>query len=410
MNWSEMFSSRLMVNRDEPAMNFSSGPRVSDDLFYLTIRWQDIFLDLCAPMQSLCYFLGHINVSDQAMPKRKERITRLLRTWVNSEHGRRSLIHASTILTLYQIAKQAGQRERVGPPTAHAVYSALAVIAVAFILLRQNTVKKLRQLSIPSSEELVLVRDVWCDMLQDDSQSISPLLNSGRIRHSKEHNGDADSNIKGREVWLWVQYWHRRFEYIGMAGIFSVASTNPDAFADWQGAPLHGLNTAVVPNGLAAILRQRYASFAGEPVQPVARRGTVDGSVAMDHRKQSQERSEARYEVIDSSTLPEHSMAVMDHASASQSGTDTRRWILHGTTEAATFCGLKLACASQPKPSKSKSKYGATSQVGTLTQKHLRQMVYSFQKDQPLWCYSGDYASLLLGALHDDSDCSNAHP
>ena len=191
VNWSSQFSGSTWQHYRRMSGSSAvpvSGTRLDQDTFYLTIRWQAIFLVLCAPLESICFCLGiyrgssneseqrsrededtgaegsrnsafgpGINPSRRRKIKKKQlRYLQAVHAWAHSTSGRRALAHAASIIELYQICFRAtmrhggsesngipeAQRQKIPPVVAHAVLSAYAVIAVVLRLLNDDELMK----------------------------------------------------------------------------------------------------------------------------------------------------------------------------------------------------------------------------------------------------------------------------
>ncbi|EST05675.2 hypothetical protein PSEUBRA_004680 [Kalmanozyma brasiliensis GHG001] len=342
MNWSEMFSGG---NAEDAGCG---GIKLTDDVHCLTIRCQAIFLGLCTPLHSICAYLNPSTKAEQ-----RKRLTQLLVKWVESPYCRRALVHAGTILTLISAAKT-GQ-ERMRPATAHAAYMALTVVVCTWKVLNDMppSVHTADSVAAQSSEELVSTKAVWSTLLPSVHQN-----ETGNTRDDSPTDDD----------WLRVRFWHRRFQYLGLAGIFSVDSESP--LADWR--------PSTSASAMGSFARPRWSSFAGE------RRGLsrVQSEADVAHRRASHVQLPARQE--ESHDLRRQLLS----GSGIHPATRTRQWILKGDTRSATFCGLALNAEG-------------SGGVEMLGRGQLWKLVMWVRNDNPAWCFSGEYTELLLGALEE---------
>lgn len=357
MNWSEMFGG----GSDEDAG--CGGVKLTDDVHCLTIRWQAIFLGLCTPLQSLCVYLNVHNPDGNK--ERCRRLAQLLARWVDSPYCRRALVHAGTVLTLVCAAKT--KQLRLGPAAAHAAYMALTVLVCTWKMLNDTRppVHKVDSVAAQRSEELVPTKAVWSTLLPSIHQNES---------------GNTRDDSPTDDEWLAVRFWHRKFQYLGLAGIFSPDSDSP--LADWR--PSTSAST------MGSFARPRWSSFAGE------RRGLnrFQSEADVAHRRASHVQLPSRQE--ESHDLRRQLLNAADIHPA----TRTRHWILKGDTRNATFCGLALSAGDSETEGTSMSQ-AQEEESKVLSRGQLWKLVMWVRNDDPAWCFSGEYTELLLGALED---------
>ncbi len=406
MNWSEMFSGSDDSSQQETNEGASkSGLQVMDDAYQLTIRWQAIFLGLCAPLQSLCYYLDRTPRSDSIENERHRRISLLLKKWVDSASCRRALVHVGTILTLLYAIKTKTQGEKPGPATSHAAYISLVVLVGVSKLLGETEQSAKRMMTAPR-KDIIPTRQVWTGLLS---------ICKGGKPDARGQEADADKHAKIREEmeegnrveddeWLRVRFWHRKFQYLGLAGIFREQEGSAELFADWRASISAGAEGGASIAALrAAQSRPRWSSFVGEHRWPTARRETihVHGAGLGDQRRVSHAQLAASQPEMERDLLRRR---VRGALASSNPWTETRRWILQGATHEATFCGLSLG-QTQQRPHFHEAGPSAGRQqedsAGMLTPDYLRGLIMWTREDDPAWCFSQEYASLLLSALQE---------
>lgn len=403
MNWSEMFSGckdACRTSGDEAAARH--GLKVTDDAHFLTVRWQAIFLGLCAPLQSLCFYLDAGRESSAADRERRRRIAMLLQIWVDSAYCRRALVHAGTILTLLCAARMGGKRERLGPATSHAAFMSLVVLACTSMILRdlRSSFGSTEFTTEQPREELVPVKEVWPTLLGAVDRS-----QEGNFADAMEETDDVGKSIQSQE-WLRVRFWHRRFQLIGLAGIFREHGEQGSAagFTDWR-ASVSGAAGLGPPFGLRRLSHSlpRSSSFAGEAQPPNVRRAIFERNhTAGDHRRASHAQFHTPQHDPDRDLLRRH--LHVNTASTTNASSETRRWILQGSTHLATFCGLALwniegsAASEDAEDGRLRRDTSATSNVMGCGE--LRKLVEWVREGNPSWCFGREYTDLLLGALN----------
>ncbi|CDS00124.1 hypothetical protein [Sporisorium scitamineum] len=403
MNWSEMFSGwkdGCHTKGNEAAAEL--GLKVTDDAHYLTIRWQAIFLGLCTPLPSLCFYLDTSKRSSELDKDRHARISLLLKKWVDSPHCRRALVHVGTILTLHCAAKAKFKKERPGPATSHAVYMALVVLVCTSKIL-----SKQRHFSRPTNstneqhcEELIPTKGIWSSLLESAEGA-----KKGKARDT-EDGSNAGPSTDDQE-WLRVRFWHRKFQFLGLAGIFRGHEQEEmyEVYADWRASVSAGAGPAA-PSGLrrTTLFRPRWSSFAGEARLSESRRETIHvhhaGGSGGDHRRSSHAHTLPPQQDADRDLLRRHLRTTL--ASPNNASTETRRWILQGATHQATFCGLALWSATVSANTDPRSSRENTDAPRVLGRDQLRELVMWVREDNPAWCFSQEYTSLLLGALQEE--------
>lgn len=399
LNWSEMFTTSL-IGRNESSSPTGFGLQLDEDVHHLMIRWQSIFLGLCAPMLSLCFFLSRNHEPNVSI--RCERVKYLLQKWIGLPCGRRALVHASTILTLYHMARRTRKVERLGPAVAHAIYSSLVVITAVMVLLRD--IKSSSQTEhtphMVAKTENVPVPDVWTDMIglgehppPHDTETVEKPASSQHPIASP----DRSSTL----------YWHGRFEELGLTGIYADQGANMSEFPDWMSSAVSSNeNPPFLPG--PSFSRQRRGSLAEDRRWPFPppRRDTVDGSLSISLRRGSYDRPTSRFTFSDASmpipnlhrlhaerSPPSDPMRPLDPHRKTHTtlfpAAETRRWILQGQMKSATFCGLTLALSQQDDKDISDS----------LQSRHLQHLLKPLQANKPLWCYSESFITLLLAAF-----------
>ncbi|TKY87621.1 hypothetical protein EX895_003202 [Sporisorium graminicola] len=404
MNWSEMFSGwkdGCFTKGNEAASEL--GLKVTDDAHHLTIRWQAIFLGLCTPLPSLCFYLDTSKQFSEFDKERRGRISLLLKKWVDSPHCRRALVHAGTILTLQCAAMRRCRKERPGPAASHAVCMALVVLVCTSKIISEqkplpgNTSATNEQ----PCEELVPTKEVW-----------PMLVGSNRKGKATEVTGDIneDGPSIDNQEWLRVRFWHRRFQFLGLAGIFRGHEQEEkyEVYADWRSSVSAGAGVAA-PSDLrrAPLSRPRWSSFAGEARLAEARRETIHIRSAasgggIDYRRSSHAHVLASQQDTDRDLLRRHLRSTLP--GTGNASTETRRWILQGATHQATFCGLALSssiASAQTQPGSSRERE-QTDAPRVLGRGQLRELVMWVREEDPAWCFSQEYTSLLLGALQED--------
>ncbi|SPO32030.1 related to Cys(2)His(2) zinc finger transcriptional activator [Ustilago trichophora] len=406
MNWSEMFSGwndGCQTKGDEAAAKL--GLKITDDAHQSTIRWQTIFLGLCAPLQSLCFYLDPSKRVDDVSRERHRRVKLLLRSWVESAYCRRALVHASTILTLLCAAKMKDKNEKLGPATSHAVYMSLVVLVVTNKLLAEEggPLRRAATSTGPPFEELIATKQVWSTLVKPSKEG--NMQCEGKAAEASDARKD-DSDLADSEDWLRVRFWHRKFQFLGLAGIFREHEQDgsQEVYADWRMSVSAG---AVVGGSVGALraahLRPRWSSFAGEGRWPGARRETIQShhapTAGNDHRRSSNAAFGASQPDPDRDLLRRHMRNTIMSTNTNAS-TETRRWILQGVTHHATFCGLALVDKVQESEANT-SRERSDADKKVLNREHLRELVMWVRDDEPAWCFSQEYTSLLLGALQE---------
>ncbi|KAJ1570855.1 hypothetical protein NDA11_004899 [Ustilago hordei] len=412
MNWSEMFSGGNDVCRRSGAAASKLGLKITDDAYQATIRWQATFLSLCVPLHSLCFYLDARKRAVATDKDRRQRISFLLRKWVDSPYCRRALVHAGTILTLLCAAKKGSATERLGPASAHAVFMSLLILVGTSKLLNEEGVppRQVAENSASRCEELVPIRQVWTSLLGVGQGSGSE-PNGGKDTTLNDRVKDGvkqDDGLDTEEDWMRVRFWHRKFQYLGLAGIYREREASCEVYSDWRGSISAGNGGAEgLPSigGLrAAHLRPRWSSLIGEVRWPGPRRETIHAQRnSVEDSRQSSQGQLAGLQPNGTRNLPR--LQLRPATNSTNALQETRRWILQGATHNATFCGTLLWRAEAVN-----SYDKAASKV--LSREQLRSLVIWVRGDNPAWCYSQEYTSLLLGALqepHADHSSTSAN-
>lgn len=401
MNWSEMFSGWNVACQKSGEAAVKLGFKVTDDAYQATVRWQATFLSLCVPLQSLCFYLDASKRNGVANAERHRRLSLLLRKWADSSYCRRALVHAGTIITLLCAARKENGPERLSPTAAHAVFMSLVVLVGTRNLLCENADLPARGATNVAhrSEELIPSRQVWTTLLGADSADESK--DKERKNVVPKDESDQDPESVGDEEWLRVRFWHRKFQYLGLAGIFRGPEASCEVYSDWRGSVSIGAEAGPSSGPLrAAHLRPRWSSFVGEGGWPRSRRETVhvQHHSFEDYRRSSHAPFTGPQADL-SRQLPR--LQIRSSTGITNAWQETRRWILQGMTQSATFCGMALLRTQEdrkPGPSVIRSR-DDTEQV--LDTEQLRELVLRLRGNNPAWCYSQEYTSLLLGALQE---------
>nr|CDI56232.1 Cys(2)His(2) zinc finger transcriptional activator [Melanopsichium pennsylvanicum 4] len=406
MNWSEMFSGwkdGCHTRGDEAAAKL--GLKLTDDAHQSTIRWQAIFLGLCAPLRALCFHLDSSSRANSTERERYRRISVLLGIWTDSAYCRRALVHAGTILTLVCAAKKTSS-ERLGPTSSHAVYMSLVVLATVSKILGEKDAPSKRAPNQAGSlqEELIPTKKVWSTLLKhcrEDDMERKESKTTG-LGNGRKVEGGSDNS----EEWIRVRFWHRKFQYLGLAGIFREheQEDKQEEYADWRMSVSAAAGVGSSVGSFRGIRsRPRWSSFVGDARWPRARRETihVHQSTSESHRRPSQTTTTTWPQDPDRDLLRRH---LRNTVAGTNPSTETRRWILQGATQNATFCGLPLWSADHMEESRDSSSRGHNDAAKTLSREHLREVVTWVHEDNPAWCFSQEYTSLLLRALRDPSD------
>ncbi|GAC98937.1 C2H2 type zinc finger containing protein [Pseudozyma hubeiensis SY62] len=405
MNWSEMYSGCKDACRTSgDGAVARHGLKVTDDAHYLTVRWQAIFLGLCAPLQSLCFYLDAGRESSAIDRERRRRIAMLLQIWVNSAYCRRALVHAGTILTLLCAARMGGKEESLGPATSHAAFMSLVVLVSTSMILRElrPSFRSTEATTEHLREELVPVKEAWPALLRAVDRS-----HEGKLADSMEESDDVGESTQSQE-WLRVRFWHRRFQLIGLAGIFREHGEQGSAagFTDWRASVsgAAGLGSSLGLRRLSHSL-PRWSSFAGEERPPNIRRAMFERHhTAGNYRRASHAQFHTPQHDPDRDLLRRHLHT--STASTINASSETRRWILQGKTHHATFCGLSLwnndgsAVSDDAEDGTLRRDTLATSNV--MGCEELRKLVDWVRRGNPRWCFGQEYTDLLLGALNED--------
>lgn len=408
MNWSDMFSGWNGSGRKKSDETEDvPGLKITDDTHHATIRWQSVFLSLCVPLQSLCFYLDPSKQGSE----RHRKVTLLLRRWVDSPCCRRALVHAGTILTLLSVAKTSSRGERPGPAGSNAVYMSLVVLVAVWKLLEgradtpQGGVVKARK----AYEELVPTRVVWKDML---GSSMEGAL--GDAKRNSNEPGEAERDENGD--WLRVRYWHRKYQYLGLAGIFRHQGTSSELYADWRTSVSAGTEAGPLMEAPRnAPLRPRWSSITAESrwsaAAAAARRQTIhvphvgDGAGASDQHRTPHVQSTLPQPDSERDSLRRRLLSI---PSGTNAWTETRLWILQGSTHNVTFCGLALWRSERLKEAQSGVVRQSSEEAPLLKREHLKGLVAWVDADNPAWCYAQEYSSLLLASLQESRGADTA--
>lgn len=413
MNWSEMFSGSkngCHTNSDEAAAGL--GLKVTDDAQQLTIRWQTIFLGLCAPLQSLCFYLATSKRSSAIDQERHEKIALLLQVWAESPYCRRALVHAGTILTLLCAARTKCKKERLAPASSHAVYMSLVVLVCTIKLLdeKRSSPQSTNSIGEHVCEELIPAKQAWPHLVLTVDHD-----NQAKVSDAKESRNDTGTPTPTptptrSQDWLRVQFWHRKFQYLGLAGIFREHEVQEgfEVLADWRASVSVGAGpSAATALRRASHLPPRWSSFAGEGRLSDARRAIFDRHMAGgDVRQASHAQLFAPQQNTERDLQRRHHRNSQSKDGATNASSETRRWILQGDTRHATFCGLALWRADVLCQTENgvRREGGETRAVlKQLDRQHLRTLVESVRDDNPAWCFAQEYSELVLKALQDAS-------
>ncbi|GAK64253.1 uncharacterized protein PAN0_004d2464 [Moesziomyces antarcticus] len=406
MNWSEIFGGWNDVSQ---ADSDNAAPRVelslNDDAQQATIRWQAIFLGLCSPLPTLCFFLQDASRLDAKDRQRHGKVSALLGKWVHSTQCRRALMHASTILTMLLATEQLSDHATIRPTTAHAAFMSLVVVVCAYKLLQADASESssASKMDDAQREELVPMRQVWPKVLTSLARSDKPMPAPACV-------DPKGSQREGDDDWLWVSYWHRKFQHLGLAGIFREAEGGLGGYADWRmsvSGPSNG--GGFVARG-AAHTRPRWSSFVGDGRWPTSTRDNTSGPAAeafSSQRRASHAQPDPAHPDPDGDLLRRHFRRL---SAVPNPMAETRRWVLAGSTHGATFCGLALSPAGkrvEGQGSESGEKRGEA--IEHLTRDHLREVVTRIQSAKLAWCFSHEFASLLHGALGPSSPGDSEH-
>ncbi|SJX65879.1 Cys(2)His(2) zinc finger transcriptional activator [Sporisorium reilianum f. sp. reilianum] len=418
MNWSEMFSGwkdGCHTRGNDAAAEL--GLKVTDDAHHLTIRWQAIFLGLCTPLPSLCFYLDTSKRSSEVDKGRHERISLLLKKWVDSSHCRRALVHAGTILTLHCAAKTRCKKERPGPSTSHAVYMALVVLVCTSMILSEQRqfARHANATSEHSCEELIPTKEAWSSLLESCDGG-----KKGKATDTTEHDDAAGPSTISQD-WLRVRFWHRKFQFLGLAGIFRGHEQEEryEVYADWRASVSAGAGVSTASTlRRPPLSRPRWSSFAGEARWTEARRETIHvqhhagsssnggGGGGVDHRRSSHAHALAPQQDADRDLLRRHLRTTLASngtgTGTNNASTETRRWILQGNTHQATFCGLAFWSSNASADAQPGSTREQSDAAQVFGRDRLRELVMWVREDNPAWCFSQEYTSLLLGALQED--------
>lgn len=399
MNWSGIFSgwNEKCQTSDEEKTAFSFGLKITDDTYQSTLRWQAIFLGLCVPLQSLCAYLDTSKRKGGLEAERHRKVSLLLRRWVDSAYCRRALVHASTILTLLCAVRSTSRHERLGPTMAHAAYTSLvALIGTVKLLEEQGGVaEQSHGLPAPLREELVPTRQVWAILL--DPSRRDALDNHETVGANSAEASKDDGEAAGSEAWLRVRFWHRKFQFLGLAGIFRGHEEEGgyEVYADWRASVSAAAGTGTsLGSQRGAHGQPRWSSFVGEGRWPTARRETIHAH----HMGTEDDRRSSHVADPDRDLLRWRLRSNLANYSAS---TGTRRWILQGATYNASFCGLPIWRKDHSQGAGSSPSHERRDADKVVSHEHLRDLVLWVRAEDSAWCFSQEYTSLLLGALRE---------
>lgn len=146
----------------------------------------------------------------------------------------------------------------------------------------------------------------------------------------------------------------------------------------------------------AAHLRPRWSSCVGDGRWPTARRETIHA-----HHASSAEHRRPSHAGFSVPQLNADRDLLRRAFAGTNSATETRRWILRGATNTATFCGLPLSSSDDAHETEPNGRQAGSEACKVFGRKQLRELVMWVRDDNPAWCFSQEYTSLLLGALQE---------